>query len=117
MTLTYINYMKEIKIVLKEDENLEDVMLLNKRGITLHLAKFLIWALENNMDNFSFAQIIVEGEDGAEFFLGCKREDYLEALRKQLNNLIEYEEYELCGKVREWIDYLKTEEMLEDNDD
>ena len=112
MTLTYINYMKEIKIVLKEDENLEDVMLENKRGITLHLTKFLIWALENNMDSFSFAQIIVEGEEH-EFFLGCKREDYLEALRKQLQNLIEYEEYELCGKVEEWINYLKAEELLD----
>ena len=108
----YINYMKEIKIVLKEDENLEDIMMHNKRGITIHLAKFLVWALENNMDSFSFAQVIVEGEEH-EFFLGCKREDYLEALRKQLKNLIEYEEYELCSKVREWIDYLKAEELLD----
>ena len=109
--LGYINYMKEIEIVLKEGEHLEDILLHHKCKISIHLARMVCWALEGNIDQFSFATIRIEGEEG-QFQLGCKREDYLDALRKQLANLLEYEEYEYCPKVQEWIDYLEIEEKL-----
>jgi hypothetical protein len=72
----------------------------------------LMWALDNNMDSFSFANIAIEGEEGGSFQLGCKREDYLDALEKQKQNLIEFEEYELCPKMEEWIKYLEAERIV-----
>lgn len=104
--------MKMIDIILKEDEHLEEVLLLHRGKIAVHLAKMVCWAMSNNLDSFSFAKIHVEGEEEHTFELGCKREDYLEALRKQLKNLIEFEEYELCPEVEEWIGYLEAEEKL-----
>ncbi|MAZ30835.1 MAG: hypothetical protein CMP57_01940 [Flavobacteriales bacterium] len=109
--------MKEIEIVLGEDDHLEDILLHNKHRISVHLAKMLIWALDNNMDSFSFANIKIEGDDGGNFQLGCKREDYLEALEKQKENLIEFEEYELCPKMEEWIGYLEAEIIVKNIDD
>lgn len=104
--------MKEIEIVLKENEHLEDILLVHKHKISVHLAKMLMWALDNNMDSFSFANIAIEGEEGGSFQLGCKREDYLDALEKQKQNLIEFEEYELCPKMEEWIKYLEAERIV-----
>ena len=85
-----------------------------KRTVSTRLADFLIWALENNADSFIFAEVKVEHEDGCldEFKLGCKRPDYLEALRKQLKHLIDFEEYERCPKIKEWIEYLELAENI-----
>ena len=115
--------MKLIKIVLEEGDDLENVMLMNKKAMTIHLAKFLIYALENNMDYFTFVEIEIKGlplEDGdgsGEFVLGCKREDYLEALHKQLESLVEFEEFELCSKLKEWISFMELEKIIDDKHD
>ena len=106
--------MKEIEIVLKENEDLESVLLMNKHKISVHLAKMVVWALENNMDKFTFANILVEGEEQGEFHLGCSRGEYLEALKKQKVNLIEFEEYEMLEKLDEWIAFLELETIIED---
>ena len=113
-----------IKIVLEQGEDLENIMMMHKKEMAIHLAKFLIYALENNMDHFTFVEIEIKGlqmdgdPDGeGEFLLGCKRGDYLEALKKQLESLVDYEEFELCSKLQEWISFLELEQILDEKYD
>ena len=113
-----------IKIVLEPGDDLENVMLLHKKTMTIHLAEFLIYALENNMDHFTFVEIEFKGQtfqdddgDDGQFVLGCKREDYLEALEKQLDSLVGFEEFELCSKLKEWISFLELEKIIDDEHD
>ena len=90
------------------DESLSMEMIERKKEMTLLLSNKIVWALENNRDIFIYAFINLD--DGRRA-IGVKRDSYLEALEKNVIRLEEYEEYELCEKVREWIEYLKIEEI------
>tara|TARA_B100001287_G_C22673286_1_gene526383 strand:+ start:2246 stop:2566 length:321 start_codon:yes stop_codon:yes gene_type:complete len=90
------------------DESLSMEMIERKKEMTLLLSKKIVWALENNKDIFIYAFINIDEGRRA---IGVKRDAYLEALEKNVTRLEDYEEYELCQKVREWIEYLKIEEI------
>lgn len=107
---------KHLDLYLDSPEELESILYNNKHKLTVTIAEFLIWALENNVDDFIFAEVTVkdpefESEEHS-ITLGCKREDYHTALEKQLKNLIEFEEFEMCPKLQEWIDYLDVEQKV-----
>ena len=108
-----------IQLELDLENNLENLLLEKKHKFATTIAQFLCWALENNVDSFVFAEIAVPypDEDAVELIkLGCKREEYLNALEKGIKNLIEFEEYELCPKLQEWIEYLQIEKKVKKND-
>ena len=105
---------KPLELILEGEEDIQSLLHESKRPVAVSLTNFLLWALEYNVDSFIFAEVMVKHPDGVHEVLkmGCKRSDYLEACRKQLNHLIEFEEYELCPKLQEWIDYLEIEEKV-----
>jgi hypothetical protein len=106
---------KTLQLELEETNNLESFLQDKKHWFSKTIAEFLCWALENNVDSFIFAEVAVPypDDDAVEVIrLGCKREEYLDACEKQLKNLIEFEEYEMCPKLQEWIDYLKIERKV-----
>ena len=74
------------------------------------LVKKTIWALENNKDEFIYA---IHSKD--DFIMAIKRNNFLDALEHNLDKMESYEEYELCKKSLEWIDYLKIEEKTNVN--
>ena len=93
--------------------DLEKVLQEHHKEFSITIAKYLLWAMENNVDAFVFADILMDdGERLEPLKLGCARIDYLEAFKKQLNNLLEMEEYELCAKLKPWIEYLEVEEKV-----
>ena len=103
-----------------DDPNGLDLFLKShKREISYRLSKNLIEALENNIDDFTFAEIKVvkdgDPEEPMTILLNCHRDDYLDSLEKQLVNMTEFEEYELCTKLKEWIDYMKVERNVQKN--
>ena len=109
------NKPKQIKFELEDDSNMQAFLQSKKYEFSKTIAQFLCWALENNIDSFIFAEAeILHAKSGyVEILkLGCKRDEYLDALQKQLKNLIEFEEYEMCPKIQEWIDYLEIEEKV-----
>ena len=97
-------------IILKSltDEEVKMEMIERQQEMTLLLSKKIVWALENNRDVFIYA--FINFEDGQRA-IGVKRDEYLEALEKNITRLEDYEEYELCEQVRKWIDFLKIEEI------
>tara|TARA_R110002153_G_C13064907_1_gene472589 strand:- start:172 stop:504 length:333 start_codon:yes stop_codon:yes gene_type:complete len=96
-----------------EPEDLENLLREKHHEVAKRISEFLIWAMENNADAFVFADILLDdGERLDSIQLGCERKDYLEAFEKQLKNMIELEEFEICPKLKEWIDYLKIEEKV-----
>jgi hypothetical protein len=97
-----------IELKALSDEELAMEMLERKTEMTLLLSKKILWALENNRDIFIYAYVNLEEGQRA---IGVKRESFLEALEKNIIRLEEYEEFELCEKVKEWIDYLKIEKI------
>jgi hypothetical protein len=105
-----------LDLYLDSPEELESILYNNKHKLTVTIAEFLIWALESNVDDFIFAEVLVRNPESESeehvITLGCKREDYHTALEKQLKNLIEFEEFEMCPKLQEWIDYLDVEEKV-----
>lgn len=106
----------QIELYLESPEELESVLYNNKHKLAVIISEFLLWALENNVDDFVFADVVVKDPlnecDDQHLKLGCERKDYYTALEKQLKNLIEFEEFELCPKLQEWIDYLEIEEKV-----
>jgi len=88
------------------EENLSSEMQERQEEVTMFLMKKIIWALENNVDEFTFAEIPETG-----LSLSAKRSDFFEALNINFDKLLAYEEYELCAKVKEWIDYLEVENI------
>jgi len=46
--------------------------------------------------------------------MAIKRDNFLDALEHNLDKMENYEEYELCKKSIEWIDYLKTGNNIND---
>ena len=107
-----------LRFELEQTNNLETFLYDKKHWFSKTIAQFLCWALENNVDEFIFAEVIVPYKDTEAvetIRLGCRREEYLDALEKQLINLIEFEEYELCPKIEEWIDYLKIEKKVKND--
>ena len=106
---------EQIEGIVAGPEFLDTYLAENKHEFTITISKFLLWALENNRDSFIFADIHILPPDSDEaqiLKLGCKRSDYLEALQKQIKNLIEFEEYEMCPPLQEWVDYLEIEEKV-----
>ncbi len=96
-----------------EPEKLENLLKEKHPEVTKKFAEFFIWVMENNADAFIFADILLDdGERLDSIQLGCERKDYLEAFEKQLNNMIDLEEFEICPKLKEWIDYLKIEKKV-----
>ncbi len=96
--LEYFTEPEKIEILLKEKH----------AEISKKIAEFLVWALENDVEAFVFADILLDdGERLDNMQLGCERKDYFEALEKQLNHMIEFEEFELCKELQKWIDLLK----------
>lgn len=95
-----------IVLTATSEEELSREMMYRKEEMTLLLVKKILWALNNNRDVFIYAYLQMDDERKA---VGVKREDFLEALFKNVERLEEYEEYELCVEVRKWIDYLKIE--------
>ena len=62
---------------------------------------------------------INEIDDVAKFFdrsSSTSLEDYLEALETNLIKLEKYEEYELCKKAIGWIEYLKSENIVSEDE-
>jgi len=96
-----------------EGENEAEITLEMKtreEEMSIFLIKKIIWALENNKDEFIYA---IHKHDG--FIVAVKRENFLEALQKNIEKMEMYEEYELCKQSLEWIDYLKIEEKTNVN--
>lgn len=81
-----------------------------EREMGIFLVEKIIWALENNKDEFIYA---IHKYDG--FIVAVKRENFLEALEKNLGKMEIYEEYELCKNSIEWIEYLKIEKKTNAN--
>jgi len=91
-----------------EPEKLELFLKERHAEISKKIAEFLIWALENDEEAFIFADILLDdGERLENMQLGCEKRDYLEALEKQLNHMVEFEEFELCEELQKWITLLK----------
>ena len=94
----------------ENEEEIKIEMQVRHQELAILLVKKIIWALDNNIDEFILA---MHEHDG--FLVGVKRDNYLEALEKNLEKMENYEEYELCKKSIEWIDYLKIEEKTNVN--
>lgn len=93
-----------------DEESLLLEMKVREREMGTLLVKKTIWALENNKDEFVYAI-----HELGDFIMAIKRESYLDALEKNFEKIEKYEEYELCKKSIEWIDYLKIEEKTNAN--
>ena len=46
--------------------------------------------------------------------MAIKRDNFLDALEHNMDKMEAYEEYELCKKSIEWIDYLNAEKKIND---
>lgn len=97
------------------DSRDEDELILEMKSreeeVTIFLIKKIVWALENNKDSFVFANLRFDN-----LSIGTKRKDYLEALETNLIKLEKYEEYELCKKAIGWIEYLKSENIVSEDE-
>ena len=93
-----------------DEEALVLEMKVREREMGTLLVKKTIWALENNKDEFIYA---IHAKD--DFIMAIKRDNFLDALEHNLDKMEAYEEYELCKKAVEWINYLKIEENVNDN--
>lgn len=91
----------------------EDALILEmkvrEQEMGILLVKKTIWALENNKDEFIYAIHVKD-----DFIMAIKRDNFLDALKHNIDKMESYEEYELCKKSLEWIDYLKTENNIND---
>ncbi len=91
----------------KNDSEISIEMRTRKQEMSIFLVKKIIWALDNNVDEFVYA---IHNYDG--FIIAVIRENFLEALKKNFERMEQYEEYELCSKSNKWINYLKNEEYV-----
>lgn len=94
----------------ENEEEIKIEMQVRHQEMAILLVKKIIWALDSNIDEFILA---MHEHDG--FLVAVKRDNYLEALEKNLKKMEEYEEYELCKKSIQWVGYLKIEEKTNAN--
>ena len=93
-----------------DEEELLLEMKVREREMGTLLVKKTIWALENNKEEFIYA---IHSKD--DFVMAIKRYNFLDALEHNMDKMEAYEEYELCKKSIEWINYLKIEEKTDVN--
>tara|TARA_Y100000593_G_C4249236_1_gene306277 strand:- start:444 stop:749 length:306 start_codon:yes stop_codon:yes gene_type:complete len=86
-------------------ESVVEVLQVHEYKISRHLARALMLAIDNGEIEFIFAE--VGFPDGMNVKLGCGKEDYEVALKKQREILEKYEDYEVCAKL---VDYIKAYE-------
>ena len=82
-----------------EAENVVETLQEKEYEISMHLAKGLIMAIGLGETEFKFAEVVFK--DGTNILLGCQSHDYREAVQKQISILENYEEYEMCQKLKE----------------
>ncbi len=101
--------MERLLIEVKGDseEELDRIFTMRRHEVSAHLAKCLLEALENGDNKFMFADVLFP--DGQRVTLGCEHVDYYISLHKQIEILEEYEEYELCAKLKTCINILNEE--------
>ena len=74
--------------------------------ISLHIVESICHALDNNIDRVTIGEFDSDAVYDLGVELHCNSEDYIEALKTNLPNCIDAEEYEICAKARDWISKL-----------
>lgn len=99
----------KIHMTSKDKRIIRDVLRENEHALSMEIVFKICEAIDNELDSVDIAEIITPVEI---ITIHSSGPNYLTTLETNLENLVKYEEYELCAVAKKHIDYLIDKQDL-----
>ena len=85
-------------------DNILELLSLYKREVSIHIVEAISYAVENNLPEVDIVKILLPYKV---ITLSSAKGNFVDSLRQNIENLIEFEEYDVCAKGKKMIDILE----------
>lgn len=90
--------------VLDKDKTLNEVLKEHDLGLSAAIVERVCYAIDNDLKRIDVAVIVT---DLCNITLHSSFKSFESTLQTNMEKLVEYEEYELCAKAKQYLDLLK----------
>ncbi len=90
--------------VLDKDKTLNEVLKEHDLGLSAAIVERVCYAIDNDLKRVDVAIIVT---DLCNITLHSSFKSFESTLQTNMEKLVEYEEYELCAKAKQYLDFLK----------
>lgn len=90
--------------VLDKDKTLNEVLKEHDLGLSAAIVERVCYAIDNDLKRVDVAVIVT---DLCNITLHSSFKSFESTLQTNMEKLVEYEEYELCAKAKQYLDFLK----------
>ena len=94
-------------IFLKDEEELENRIKSKDKNLSIEIVKIILDNLTTKKRFINILEIHLE-DSGLVLDITADRKDFISTLQKNLDTLVFHEEYEICSRVKEAIEYLSN---------
>ena len=85
-------------------DNILDLLSLHKREVSIHIIEAISHAVENCLPEIDIVKIYLPDKI---ITLSSSKGSFVDSLKQNIENLIEFEEYDVCAKGKKIIDILE----------